>query len=133
MIDYETDIFDAVADALTTAYPNITVDSVETFSPSSFPFVSIVEIDNSTYLRSRDSSNNENHANIAYEVNVFSNAVTGKKAECKSILNTLDAVMIRLGFTRINSSPVTLDDASKYRLASRYVATIGKNGVIFRR
>lgn len=133
MIDYEAEVFSTVEAALSTAYPGITVESVENYSPSAFPFVSIVEISNYAYVPSQDSASNENHASIAYEVNVYSNKASGRKKECREIASAVDAEMQRLGFTRITATPVSLDDASKYRLAMRYQAVISAAGVIYRR
>lgn len=133
MIDYESAIFSSVATALRTAYPGINVESVENYSPSSFPFVSLVEISNSVYTPTRDSSHGENHAVVGFEANVYTNKTSGRKTEAKQIANSLDEAMTTLGFTRISYVSASLDDASKYRIVTRYNAIIDANGVIYRR
>lgn len=133
MIDFEAQIVTAVENALTSDYPSISVESVETYSPSVFPFVSVIEIDNSVVKSTQDSTHNENHAAVTYEINVFSNKADGRKAQCKAIASQVDSVMLRLGFTRITSSPVVMDKASIYRRVMRYTAIISTDGVIYRR
>lgn len=133
MIDFEAEVFSTVESALTSAYPGISVESVENYSPSVFPSVSIVEIGNGAYELTQDSGSMENHATVSYEINVHSNRASGRKKECKEIAAVIDNVMAGLGFTRLTATPVVLDDASRYRLAMRYSAVISKTGVIYRR
>ena len=133
MIDFEAELFTEVESVLSSEYPGINVESVENYSPSVFPSVSIVEIGNSVYVPTQDSGNVENHATVSYEINVYSNKVTGRKKECKEIAQTIDGVMARFGFIRLTAVPVVLDDASRYRLAMRYTAVISKTGVTYRR
>ena len=133
MIDYENQIFTAVATALKASYPNITVESIENYGPASFPHVSLVEIKNMCVVGTQDSSSNENHAEIDYELNVTVNNRGGRKREAKAIAACADEVMMRLGFTRITASPISFDEATKYRIVIRYTAVISKDGVIYRR
>lgn len=133
MIDYESQIYTKVETALTAAFPNVTVASVEDYNPSALPFVSVVEIDNQAYALSRDTDSNENHAVLVYEINVMSDKRGGRKSNCKAITAVVDSAMQRMGFTRLMSNPVSLDDATKYRMVLRYTAIISKNGVIYRR
>lgn len=56
MVDIENAVFTKVKTALTKQFPNITVESVTTYSPSKFPFVCIEEADNYSYLPTRDTS-----------------------------------------------------------------------------
>ena len=87
MIDMEDDIFDEVSDKVYAAFekkcPDLLIMSEYVKSPSSFPFVSIVEIDNATFRNSQTTEGHENHVAVTYEVNVYSNKTSGKKAECK--------------------------------------------------
>lgn len=133
MIDVENEIFTKVAAALREQFAGITVDSVTTYSPSNFPCVYIEEADNYSYQSSRDSGSNENHVVVVYEVNVYSNKASGKKAECKAIIAAVDEIMNGLGFTRNTKTPFGLDDATKYRIFVRYSAVISKEHLIYRR
>ena len=84
--------------------------------------------------RTKTSKNAENHANIVYEINVYSNKTTGKKTECKSIFKDIDREMTELGFTRIMRSPVpNMEDLTIYRMVGRYRAVISKKERIYGR
>lgn len=133
MIDIENQVFTAVANALRTAFPSITVESITNYSPSSFPFVSLEETDNYSFDRTRDTESNNNHSVVAYEVNIYSNKTNTRKSEAKEILAVIDAKLIELGFTRTVKQPINLDDASKYRIFARYMAVVGKDETIYRR
>lgn len=133
MIDIESDIFNAVKSAINEQFPSAYVTGKETRSPSKFPCISIVEADNFPLINTQDSTHLENHVYLMYEINVYSNKANGSKAECKQLLAQVDETMMQCGFTRIMKQPVSLDDATKYRLTARYTAVAGKDKKIYRR
>jgi hypothetical protein len=91
-------------------------------------------MDNTVYENSQTSSENENHATLMYEVNVYSNKTKGKKTECKEIISLIDKEMTLVGFTRIMLQPIpNMDDATIYRMTARYRAVVSKGKKIFRR
>lgn len=133
MIDIENEVFTKIATELRSRFSGINVYGEDVRTPSSFPCVSIVEADNYTVKNTQDSGCNENHANLMYEVNVYSNKTSGKKSECKEILSLIDEMLLGMGFTRTMKNPVTMDDATIYRMVSRYSAIVSKNRMIYRR
>lgn len=134
MIDYENDIFNAVATEVRAKYPDIYMVGEYVKTPPKFPCVSLVEMDNQSYQRTEDSGSLENHASVMYEVNIYSNKTIGKKSECKAIAALIDEQMLALGFARTMLQPIpNLDDATIYRMVGRYSAIISKNKVIYRR
>ena len=134
MIDIESEIFNAISQKLKDRFgKNFTVYGETVLTPSKLPCACIEESDNFAYTPTRDSSSNENHAEAVYDVNVYSNKVGGKKTQCKEILAVIDNYFTGIGFTRIIKNPITLDDATKYRLFARYRAVVSKDGNIFRR
>lgn len=133
MIDIENEIFNKINIELCSRFPGINVSGEYVRSPSSFPCVSIVEADNYTLRKTQDSGSNENHAVLMYEVNVYSNKTGGKKSDCKAIFSVIDDVFLNLGFTRLAKHPVTMDDATIYRMVGRYNAIVSKNQTIYRR
>lgn len=134
MIDIENEIFNAVAVAARTQFSDIYISGEYVKSPSSFPCVSLVEIDNAVKYDTQSSTENENHAEIMYELNVYSNKTKGKKSECKEIAAYIDGVLISLGFSRTMLTPIpNMDDATIYRITGRYKAIVSKNKTIYRR
>lgn len=134
MIDYEDDILAAVRQGLENAFPQgIPLYDQTILTPSEFPCVCVEEIDNYIYQRSIDSGSKENHAVLAYEVNVFSNRTYDKRGQCKSIFAAVSDVLTGLGFTRLSMNPVNINDSTAYRLVGRFTAVISKNGKIARR
>ena len=134
MINVENEIFNIVAKAVRSAYPDIYINGEYVKSPPTFPAVSIVEMDNSAYSRTQTSDSVENHADLLYEVNVYSNKQSGKKSECKAIAALIDNELAALNFSRIMLQPIpNMDDATIYRMTGRYRAVASKNNVMFRR
>ena len=134
MIDIESAVFNAVVTKVREQFPDIYMVGEYVKSPSSFPAVSFVEMDNAVRTDTLDSGSCENHANVMYEVNVYSNKTTGKKSECKAIIALIDQEMLALGFVRATLTPVpNMNDSTIYRMVGRYRATVSADNKIFRR
>ena len=134
MIDIENAVFNTVATKVREQFPNIYMVGEYVKSPSSFPAVSLVEMDNAVRTDTIDSGSNENHANVMYEVNVYSNKTTGKKSECKAIIALIDQEMLALGFVRATLTPVpNMNDSTIYRMVGRYRASVSADNKIYRR
>lgn len=134
MIDLETEIFNEVSVKVREKYPDIFMTGEYVKTPPSFPCVSLVEIDNATFRNSQTTEGHENHVAVTYEVNVYSNKTSGKKAECKELAAFIDEQLLELNFTRIMLEPVpNQDEATIYRMLGRYRAVISKNKTIYRR
>lgn len=134
MIDIENAVFNAVATKVREQFPNIYMVGEYVKSPSSFPAVSLMEMDNAVRTDTIDSGSNENHANVMYEVDVYSNKTTGKKSECKAIIALIDQEMLALGFVRSTLTPVpNMNDSTIYRMVGRYRACVSTDNKIYRR
>ena len=134
MIDVEADIFNEVSQRVRDKYPGIFMTGEYVRSPSSFPCVSLIEVDNSTLRDTQTNEGKENHVVVMYELNVYSNKTKGKKAECKEIIGFIDEILMGLNFTRVMMEPIpNQDDVTVYRMLGRYRAVISKNNEIFRR
>lgn len=129
MIDVENEVYTPIAKALRQEFQGIDVSGEYVRNPSKFPHVSIVESDNYVSANRIDGYGEEKFATIMYEVNVYSNKVGTKKAECKAILDKIDRLFYGRNFRRLSRTPVpNLEDASIYRLTARYRAeTDGTN------
>ena len=134
MIDCESEVFSAVADAVREAYPTAFVSGENIRTPPKFPFVSLIEMSNVAYDRTQTSGGLENHASVMYEVNIYSNKKSGKKSECKAIAALIDNELATLGFSRTMLQPIpNMDDATIYRMTGRYTAVISKEKTLYRR
>ncbi|MDR0821697.1 MAG: hypothetical protein LBN40_04450 [Oscillospiraceae bacterium] len=134
MIDVETELFSEVSSKVRERYPNINMTGEYVKSPSDFPCVSLVEVDNATFRNTQTTESQENHVVVMYELNVYSNKTKGKKAECKEIVAFIDELLMELNFTRIMLEPVpNQDNATIYRMLGRYRAIVSKNKTIYRR
>lgn len=136
MIDVENLVIDTVSKAIkASAYSTALVVSDYTDMPSSFPCVSVIESDNSTYRRTQDNDLKEHHTRVMYEVNVYSNKTSGAKTEAKKILEIVDSSFQNMKFTRTFKQPIPNADKTIYRILARYEAviaeyqTIGQNKV----
>ena len=125
MIDIENDVFEMIASAVETAFPNAKVHNAYTDQPAAFPCVTVAEADNTVLQRMR-TDNIENAASVMYEVNVFSNNGANKKSEAKSIINLIDSTFLSHGFTRSMKMQVpNFADRKIYRIVARYKAVVG--------
>lgn len=137
MIDIENELFTKIADALHEEFPDpdeetngIFVTGEYTNAPSSFPAVSIIEMDNTT--ADYDSSG-ETHAQVMYEVNIFSNLRSGKKSQCKKIAQVIDRIFTAYNFSRMMLQPIpNMNDSTIYRMVGRYRAKVGNDKTIYR-
>ena len=128
MIDLENDIFTYVANRIRAEYPDTFIAGEYIEVPASFPAVTIVEADNSIveYMRSEHI---ENAVRVMYDCAVYSNKISGKKAEAKAIADAMDRAFESAGFTRTFRDQVAnMRDATIYRLVIRYEGIIGLPG-----
>ena len=132
MIDVENQVFTKVHNVLTKAFPKIELGSINDRVPSALPYVCVREIDNQTYTKTIDTGSTENHVKVMYQVDVYSNKVSGRKSEAKKILAKVDEVMRDMGFTRTSSSPVDMDSGTICRYIARYTAVVSKTEKVYR-
>lgn len=134
MIDCENDVFEYVSSRVREKFDPVYITGEYVKTPSSFPCISLVEVDNAVYRNSQTTSGKENHAAITYELNIYSNKSKGRKTECKEIAAFIDELLSELNFTRMLLEPVpNQDEPTIYRMLGRYRAVVSKNKTIFRR
>lgn len=133
MIDIENEVISIVTDVLFANNISASIESVLNLNPSSFPTVCVEEIENASASITADSFSNENHAAVGYEINVFTNSLSGKKADAKKIIAVIDDALISRGFTRVSKTNLSLDKGTKYRVIARYRAYVSKEKIIYRR
>lgn len=134
MVDYEDTIYTQIATKLREEYDPIRVLPEPVQAIAAFPAVIITEMTNVAYEPSADSASAENHVRLMFEVNIYSNKVTGKKHESKQIRNAIDQEFLNMGFVRVFCQPVeNLKDATIYRIVARYAAIVSTDGMIYSR
>lgn len=133
MIDAETLVYKRVAEKFSEIYPTGSRYGEPVDKPARFPCMTIWEADNSTYMNSLDSEMTEHHATLMYEVNVYSNKISGAKQEAKAIMALIDAQMLEMGFTRTFCNPMKNQETKIYRITARYTGVIDENYRIYRR
>ena len=131
---FEDELFTKLATSIRAQFTGAYVVGEYINAPSKFPAVYIVEMDNTVNRAGRDTSTIENFSDVMYQVDIFSNKNKGKKSECKAIAAFVDAQFAALGFTRSYLNPVpNMDDATIYRMTGRWIATVSKDNVVYRR
>ena len=128
MIDIENKIYSPIRTALVNAYDGIYVTSEPTATSAKFPAVSIVQQDNYMSINRLDNSGTEQFATVMFQVDVYSNKASGRKAQCKEIMGVIDTMLYQLNFTRLSLTPIPMANEGYYRLSARYRAeTDGTN------
>lgn len=125
MVDIEPEVFTRVATALRQQFTGITVGSDYPTSSALFPFCSVSETSNTVDKSTQTGNSVENHSILLYELNFYSNKVSGRKTEAKAIAAVADMVMAGMGFTRTFKQPTpNLADATVFRITARYSAEL---------
>ena len=125
MIDIENDVIDNVTAAVRAAHPGIWFAGEYIAAPAKFPAAMVHEADNRVFEQMRSSSGIENGVRVMYEARAFSDKATGKKAEARAIIKTIDDAMVAMGFTRtfLDAIP-NLQEASIFQYFARYEAVV---------
>lgn len=121
MIDVENALYTDVRNVINDICKSGTT---EVNTPSSFPYVSLVQKDNPTYEKTVTSGNNENHVKPMIQVDVYSDK---SKSECKSICSTVDDVMRSDGFSRTMGYEPIVNGPNYWRFTARYTGVVSKN------
>lgn len=132
MIDVESAIFSQVASAFDAAYPNGSRYGEQTTSPPRFPCLTLEQVDSYTYERSLDASPVEHNAWLVFEVNVYSNLMSGAKQQCKAIMQLVDTELQKLNFVRMFCTPGKNADKKYFRMTARYRAVVSEDYRMYR-
>lgn len=131
MIDYSTQVFTAVANAVKAEFPEVSVSLQYLRRPESIPCITLDEISNVTALR--DGSEIEQYARVTYRIQVFTAKRVDKRQDARKILNAADKAFYDLNFVR-GSYAVTpeLYRANFYCINATYEAIVDADGVFYR-
>ena len=128
MIDIENLIVSKVNTALAPlkqTYTDLYVVSEYIEVSEKFPCVSVVETNNYTHLGTQDAELKDHAANVAFEINVYTNDKK-KKSTAKKIAAAVDAEMLNNLFTRTYMGSIPNVDRTIYRITMRYTAVVAE-------
>lgn len=130
MIDVFNEVFTLVAKAVRAQSNNVRIIGEYVQTPSSYPTVTIDEIDN--IEDEIDSSGREKYDRVRYRVQVFSNKSSGKRAEARAIQKEIDVAFKTMGFRRTAYS-LTPDiiNNTVYCITTIFSAVVDETGVIY--
>ena len=132
MIDIFNELFTLLKNTLATYDTSIKTASVYTNMPSSYPFVSFEEIDNRVYELTSDSCDVEEHAQMDFEVNIYTQNPQ-KKSKADGIANVVDELLKTYNFVRTTKNVFQSPDETTYRIVIRYSGVVSKDHTIYRR
>ena len=132
--DIESIVIDDLNTLIKAQFPTALIRSTEEQRPTSFPFIHIRETDNYAHERTMTAQAKENHTNLTYTVDVYSNAPTGERAQARAVMGIVSKYFRGIGFYRISTrtTPNPLD-TNVERLTAMFNAVIDKNNHTFRR
>lgn len=132
--DVESQIFTEATAAVRAVVPEVsTIGSPEDI-PEDLPCVSVYEDQNVPDENAWETRNSEVRAFLEYQVDIYTNAVNGKKAQSKVLQNAISGYFYSIGFTRTVSGPIpNFVDPSIYRHTMRFRASMNANKETTRR
>ena len=130
MIDYSSEIFNAVAADLRSTYEGIKVVGEYVSSPTHFPTVTIDEIQNiPTHL---DSGNQPKYASIVYRIQVFCNSI-GKRVRAREIYGSVAERLSAMGLVGVTyTTTPAIYNSEVYCITGTFRGVVDQDGVIYR-
>ena len=132
MLDAESVIFTAVAKAVKEKFDGVRCYPEEVNTPSSFPCFTLVESSNTTYRQSITADNKENHVDLLFTANTYSNLASGAKQQCKEMMDVIDGVMRSYGFVRTVNEQMPNYERTISRRTARWRGILGADGYIYK-
>lgn len=134
MIDEEINIFNILRDSIKMFYPKCEVSSnFYTTQPTTFPAVSIIELENIPVQEQYDSGDEEKFATVTYQVDAYSNLTASAKNQVKHLLNIASSEMYALNGDRTAYTITNMADGTITRATVRYVLQVDNKSNLYRR
>lgn len=137
MIDIESQIIDDLYNKIITVFPAVTVGTIADPTQITFPYVNIIVSDSAPTYRFVNSSRVEKYRDITIEIEVYTNAILGRKAQAKGIMSLVDSELLAMGAVGTALNPLDLtnpvDNSAVFRLFARYRATVDSDGIFYSR
>ena len=126
MIDVSNIVLREVKNKVHTVYSDCYITTTNPDEVTQGRVIALQEKNNTTYERSLDFENKEHHANVYYQVDVYSNSADGKMQDAKCLMKLVDEAMLGLSFKRTMCQPTPNVDRSYYRMTARYEAVVSE-------
>lgn len=124
-------IFTEIKKAILEKYPKAYVTSERVYSPSQFPCVWVVTIDDYPELKATSLDFGDSQKRLVLEVQAFSNKTSGASAEAEKIVEIATKRFREMQFRCTTSQPVDNQaDATIKRYVARYTRFIGEGDTI---
>ena len=133
MLDAEGILFTEIAVLLRAKFKGIKVYPEETDNPAAFPCVTFVQSSNMTYMNTMTGDNVENHVDLLFTANAYSNQTIGAKQQCKDMIAVIDTHMRQRGFVRSMDEPMPNQDRTISRRTARWRGILGADGYIYKK
>lgn len=128
--DFETQVFNALANALDAQFDEIYVVSEDLpGSETHFPLVKFVATDLSPDASSAESGDMETRTHIEFEAQCFSNT---DRIEAKELAEACDDLMSSWGWHRTTLMPMDNADKTIRRYVARWRGSVGADGYVAR-
>lgn len=137
MIDFESQIVTDLYNKVISVFPNATIGTIADPTQITFPYVNIIVSDSAPTYQFVNSSRVEKFRDITIEVEVYTNLISGRKAQAKGIMSLIDSELLAMGATGTSLNPMDLtnpvDNSTVFRYFARYRATVDNNGIFYSR
>lgn len=134
MADIENRVYSTISALAKAQFPTLTTASWPDSTITDFPYALIIMTDSPDIKQTLTSTHENEATHVTFEVNVYSNATSGRKAEAKSIAQFIAAKFKFFGFTQTaGGQPLDLTDTNNQMIAryySRFEAAIDAEGLI---
>ena len=129
MIDIENAVINKVTidvrSQFLSTYPVLKVYSITPERPESFPCIVVEMISDITAKKTLEfGKTTENHADVTFQVDVYTNNGIDRKETAKTIFDFVDITMQNMGFVRILATPTPNIDRTVYRITGRYTGRV---------
>ena len=132
MIDVENLVFDTVFNAVHAVFPDVDVEKGFNEEMATFPCVVIRETNNVPVQRTITDECAENHTQVTYQADAYSDKAGTARSECKALLKVVDDAMTNVSsmkFRRTHMSEALNIKRTIFRQYARYTVIVEKGTV----
>lgn len=134
MINIYDRVFGIIYEAVREISPDAEILDAFSAIPSRFPCVTVRELNKTTTVARIGTRNKAKYVRIPYQVDVYSNANNGKRAECNEIADAISDALILRNFELISAMPTPNEhNADIYRITARYEVIADDKNNTYRR